>query len=413
MTQTHRPSPRSALDSQQAQQQLLSLFAASNKHFAARLWDGSEMHCGDPPDFTLVFPDQDAFMDLMRAQDPGRFAEAYVEGRFDVEGDMEAVLDLAAFLRRAHQDDTPAPSSPPATPAPHHTPAEDAENVRAHYDLSNDFFRLFLDDKMVYSSAYFARPEESVELAQDRKLDLICRKLGLSPGDRLLDVGCGWGALTIFAARNYGVQALGITLSREQAGEARRRAAAAGLDKSVTIEERDYRNLAGESFDKIASVGMIEHVGIDHYAEYFTALYRALRPGGLLMNQGITSTRMPVHRTGGDFIRRYVFPGSELGDLSTTLARAEDAGFEILDVQSLRRHYALTLRQWARRFAAKRAEARRLVPERVVRTWELYLPGCAQVFEEGIVSTYQIVAAKPDDGRSAVPLSRERWLAGG
>jgi len=353
------------------------------------------------------------FGSLVASCDPAAFAEAYVDGRLDIEGDIQAAVQLASYLRKIRPPSILRWLGDHRHEEPHerHTMAADRHDVREHYDLSDDFFRLFLDAQMIYSCAYFANPEQDLDQAQERKLDLVCRKLHLRPGESFLDVGCGWGALAIWAAKHYGVRAHGITLSGNQLETARTAVAAAGLSDRVTIEERHYQALHGGSFDKIASVGMIEHVGIPNYDAYVTAPYRALLPGGLLLYHGITQPAHPAARNGGEFVLKSVFPGAEIGDLAHTLAVMEQRGFEILDVQSLRPHYALTLAAWNRRYVAHRAEAAHFVSPRTLRIWDLYLPGCRQAFEDGVISVHQCLAAKPDEkGSVPVPLTREEML---
>lgn len=379
------------------------------RRFAVRLWDGQEVHWGTPRDFTLVFRDAEAFRAFFASCDPAYFAEAYVDGRVDIEGDLDTAMTLSGYLRRVELDlfEKLRFAAKLVAPRSRHTVSQDARDVRAHYDLSDDFFRLFLDEKMIYSCAYFGGPDCSLEEAQERKLELVCRKLCLQPGEAMLDVGCGWGGLVLWAAQRHGVRAHGITLSKNQAAIARRKVAEAGLAERITIDERHYRNLPAESFDKISSVGMYEHVGIARYPSYFAAVHRALRPGGLFLNHGITVSRHGRTRTGGSFIFRHVFPGAELDDIAHTQAVMVDAGFEILDVQSLRPHYAMTLREWSRRFRARKGQAAALVPAWVLRAWELYLAGCAQAFDDGLINVYQVLAAKTDaHGRSRAPLTR-------
>lgn len=377
-----------------------------------RLWDGTEVAWGSRRDFTLVFRDRATFGSLLASCDPSAFAEAYIDEHIDIEGDIDAAVGLAAYLRNVR----PSPLLHIARPlaraaALRRTRADEARDVRAHYDLSDDFFRLFLDERMVYSCAYFSHAEQALEEAQERKLHLVCKKLQLRPGESFLDVGCGWGALVLWAAERYGVRAHGITLSRNQAETARARVARAGLSARVTIYELHYADLPAATFDKVASVGMIEHVGVANYGAYFAAIERTLRPGGLLLNHGITQPPGAPERSGGHFVRNRVFPGTEFDVLPHSLSVMEKHGFEILDVQSLRPHYALTLGAWARRYAARRAEAARLVPQRALRTWDLYLPGCRRAFEEGIVSVHQCLAAKlPSTGRWVAPLTREQML---
>jgi cyclopropane-fatty-acyl-phospholipid synthase len=382
------------------------------RRFAVRLWDGSEVSWGPQRDFTLVFRDRRSFLSLIASRDASELAEAYVDGRLGIEGDVDAAVGLATYFQAAQAGALVRLARPVKRVAARlRSSKDDARDVHAHYDLSDDFFRLFLDRRMVYSCAYFSHPEQSLEEAQERKLDLVCRKLQLRPGDSFLDVGCGWGALVLWAAQRYGVVAHGITLSRNQADAARAAVARAGLSGRVTIEERHYKDLPEGAFDKIASVGMIEHVGIANYGAYFEKLERALRPGGLLLNHGITQPPGAPERVGGHFIVSRVFPGAEIDALSHTLAGMEDRGLEIVDVQSLRPHYALTLREWSRRYAAHREEAARFVPERNLRAWDLYLPGCRLVFEEGILSVHQSLAAKPAAGGAwTSPLTREETM---
>lgn len=380
------------------------------RNFAVRLWDGQEIAWNDTQAFKLVFADAEAFRLCLGSSDPARFAEAYVDGRLRIEGDLWEASELASYLRTVELDARDKLRFAPKliAPASPHTIERDRRDVQAHYDLSDDFFRLFLDDKMVYSCAYFATPEQSLEHAQERKLDLICQKLALGPGDRFLDVGCGWGALLIWAAQHYGVRAHGITLSENQAAEARRRARAAGLSDRVTVELGHYADLPSEAYDKISSVGMHEHVGRAKLRAYASAIHRALRPGGQFLDQGITAPPGGPAHTGGVFIFRHVFPGAELIPVTRIQAELEGLGFEIVDVQALRPHYALTLRAWFERFMARRADAARLVPERVLRIWDLYLVGSARAFEDGIIGVHQVLAAKPDaHERSCTYFTRE------
>ena len=378
--------------------------------FVVRLWNGDEISWGDRRDFTIAFRDPEAFRRCVATADPAQFAEAYIDGRLAIEGDLWAAVGLASHLRHVEVPLVDRLRLVPrlAVPASSHTKRRDRRDVQAHYDLSNEFFRLFLDERMVYSCAYFAHPEQRLEEAQERKLDLVCRKLSLRPGESLLDIGCGWGGLVIWAAQHYGVRAHGITLSEQQADEARRRVAAAGLADRVTIELRHYADLAREQFDKISSIGMVEHVGARNLPAYLRTVHRALKPGGLFLNHGITAPRIGPQRTGGAFIFRHVFPGAELLDIAQIEAEMEAAGFEIEDVHALRPHYALTLREWFRRFCAHRGEAARFVPERVLRIWDLYLAGCAYAFEDGIIGVHQVLAGKLDaSGRTAAAFTRE------
>jgi cyclopropane-fatty-acyl-phospholipid synthase len=302
--------------------------------------------------------------------------------------------------------------------------------------VGDDFYALWLDRHRQYSCAYFPTGMEDLDMAQERKLEHICHKLRLRPGERLLDIGCGWGGLAMSAAEKYGVRVLGITLSENQATYANFQIARAGLGDRASVKLQDYRDLAADSFDKIVSVGMFEHVGRSHLPEYFAQTYRLLKPGGLFLNHGI-SRRPPVlhfiptrsdlccsrpRRVGGAsvwqrlveqyllgsgaFIQCYVFPDSELMPLSEVNLIAEQAGFEVRDVENLREHYALTLRHWVKRLEARQAEAINMAGEATYRTWRLYMAASAYNFESGVLNVNQTLLAKPADGQSNVPLSR-------
>jgi cyclopropane-fatty-acyl-phospholipid synthase len=285
--------------------------------------------------------------------------------------------------------------------------------VRFHYDVSNEFYRLWLDADMVYSCAYFERGDESIDEAQRAKLDHLCRKLRLAPGDRLLDIGCGWGALVRHAARRYGASALGVTLSARQLEHAQSRISADGLDDCCGVELRDYRDIDGAArFDKIVSVGMFEHVGLRNFPGYFGAVARLLAPGGLFLNHGITRAGEGwPDTTDTRFINRYVFPGGELDSVGNVIRAMERAGFEILDVEALRPHYALTLRRWVERLERRREDARGLVPDAVVRLWRLYMLACAREFEAGSIGVHQILAAKRGAPPADLPLTRAHLYA--
>ncbi len=380
------------------------------KDFAVRLWDGTTVAWGNPAAYTLIFSDAETFADCMRSGDPSRFAEAYVNGHFDIEGDIYGALGLKDYLSSVQLStmEKLKAAAKLGVPQTRHTKEDDMRDVQAHYDLSNEFYQLFLDPKMIYSCAYFETPDTALEKAQERKLDLVCRKLRLKPGERFLDVGCGWGALVIWAAQHYGVEAHGITLSQNQYDLATQRVRDAGLEGKITIELKHYLDLPSDAFDKIASVGMVEHVGIAKYPEYFNALHRALRSGGLLLNHGITIKQKELDFIGGEFIFRHVFPGAELDTISDMLVHNQKAGFEILDVEELRLHYALTLRAWNERYRSNKATMAGMVPEKVLRVWDLYLPGCALAFEEGSIEVHQTLSAKnAPNGKNIAPLTRE------
>ena len=370
-----------------------------------QLWDGKEMDIGPAPSVTLLIKDPNLVTQLARPS-LDVLGAAYVEGHIDLLGPVEEVIYIGDVISRALSVDDFATPTREA-----HDKATDAEAISYHYDLSNDFYRLWLDRDMVYSCAYFESGEEDIDQAQQAKLRLICRKLRLKPGDRLLDVGCGWGGLARFAAREFGAEVFGITLSREQLALARERVAAEGLQDRVQLELMDYRDLPQDGrFDKVVSVGMFEHVGHANLPLYCQRLFGAVRPGGLVLNHGITSRHLdgrPVAHGAGEFIDRYVFPHGELPHLVGISSCISEAGLEIVDVESLRLHYARTLQLWSERLEARLAEAQALVPERALRIWRLYLAGCSYGFRRDWIDLHQILATKPlPDGGHELPWTR-------
>ena len=370
-----------------------------------QLWDGNEIEIGPTPCVTLVIKDP-SLVTRLRQPSLDVLGAAYVEGQIDLLGPVGEVIRIGDVITRAlGQDDFPLPSREA------HDKATDAEAISYHYDLSNDFYRLWLDRDMVYSCAYFETGSEYLEQAQQAKLRHICRKLRLKPGERLLDVGCGWGGLARYAAREFGAKVFGITLSREQLELARERVAEEGLAKQITLELMDYRDLPQDGrFDKVVSVGMFEHVGHANLPLYCQRLFDAVRPGGLVMNHGITARHIdgrPVGHGAGEFIDRYVFPHGELPHLVNISSCISDAGLEIVDVESLRLHYARTLEFWSERLEAQLEQAKRMVPERALRIWRLYLAGCAYGFRHNWINLHQILASKPlADGSHELPWSR-------
>jgi cyclopropane-fatty-acyl-phospholipid synthase len=284
----------------------------------------------------------------------------------------------------------------------------DAQAIAHHYDVSNEFYALFLDPLMVYTCAYYRDPDGKLEQAQEDKLDLVCRKLCLRRGESLLDIGCGWGSLAIWAAQHYGVRAHGVTLSRAQADYAAERIRREGIGDRCRVEYLDYRDLpAGASFDKIAAVGVIEHVGVQNYPAFFAGVRARLKDGGLYLNHGIVHEFHWKATSQTEFLRRHVFPNGELAGLSQTLTEMERAGLEILDVDGLRLHYARTCRQWVERLRARADEARALAGERIYRTWLLYLTCSAVAFEAGSIGLYQVLMRKHGD-RAGGPAPRTR-----
>ncbi len=416
------------------------------RDFVLRLWDGTVVSAdsGEETRFTLVLNRPTALRRMLLPPNELSLGESYLDGEWDLEGDILAAMRLGDVFEKlsmglgelvglarqvmALPDGKPQGNGHGGNPlasgrqraemrGTEHSKERDRKAVSYHYDAGNDFFRLFLGRRMIYSCAYFPTGTEDLDAAQEAKLEHTCRKLRLRPGERLLDIGCGWGGLITYAAERFGVQALGITLSQPQADLANRRIAEAGLADRARAMVVDYRDVSRHGpFDKIVSVGMVEHVGRKKLLEYFAAAWRALKPGGLFLNHGITSAARdpgafnPLDRyvfQRGSFIRKYVFPDGELMSLAENLAPAERAGFEVRDAESLREHYALTLRHWIRRLEANREEALRQVDERTYRVWRLYMAGCAHAFNTARLSIHQALLSKPDgDGRAHLPMNR-------
>ena len=399
------------------------------RDFQVRFWDGFVWGTHPQSRFTLVLKSPRALEAMYISPSELSLGESYVRGDFEIEGDIEAALDLGEhLLRQEHPIGKPSAllkpllrlavhEKPPATvPFPElsgqlHSRHRDRRAVTYHYDIPSEFYALWLDSRMVYSCAYFHAPDETLEAAQQNKLEYLCRKLRLRRGDRLLDIGCGWGSLVIHAAAAHGVQANGITLSEPQAEWARRQIHALGLDDRCRVEVRDYRDLdSAQPYDKIVSVGMFEHVGESKLPEYFHHAWELLRPGGVFLNHGIAYSAT-YHRRGPSFIDRYVFPDGELVPINLSLRAAEETGFEVRDVESLREHYALTLRHWLSRLESRSEEARRIASDTTYRIYRIYLAGSAHAFRRARLNVYQALLAKPTKGESGLPLTREDWYS--
>ena len=400
--------------------------------FAVRLWEGttwkSKPESGEQPRFTLVLQHPGALRKMFLPPSELNLGEAYIYNDFDIEGDIEAVFPLGDQIMDAHwgkmaqvrygkrllslpKTGQPRPDDSAAKlKGTRHSKERDKQAISYHYNRSNDFYALWLDTRMVYSCAYFAAPDDDLDTAQERKLDYICRKLRLQPGERLLDIGCGWGGLVIYAAQHYGVEAYGITLSQAQAELAQERIRDAGLTDRCRVDMRDYRDVNEEhSFAKIVSVGMFEHVGEALLSTYFRQAWHLLQPGGVFLNHGIATNATLAVQPEPSFNQRYVFPDGELVPISTTLRVAELAGFEVRDVESLREHYALTLRHWVSRLEAHADEARRFTNDVTYRVWRLYMAASIYAFLTGRANIYQTLLAKPEQGNSRLPLTRNDW----
>jgi cyclopropane-fatty-acyl-phospholipid synthase len=371
------------------------------------LWNGSQYDLGPAPTVSMYIHHKFALRYVLWPS-LGNLAKAYIEKDIDVDGALPAMIQVATKLAE-HAFYKPGRHKIKQRFC-WHTKRLDAAAIQYHYDVSNAFYRLWLDENMVYSCAYFGSGKETLEDAQRRKLDHILRKIQLKPGEKLLDIGCGWGALIIHAAKYYGAQALGITLSQNQYDFASRQIAEAGLADCCEVRLMDYRELTGE-FDKITSVGMFEHVGLKNLPLYFSKMHRLLKEGGLILNHGITSTDPGSGSTSlgaSDFISQYVFPHGELPHISLVLKTLSAASLEGVDIESLRRHYALTLAQWAQRFETHADQIKHIAGEKRYRIWRIYLQGCAHAFQQNWVSIYQVLACKAGGpGLNPLPLTRE------
>ncbi|MFE1308714.1 class I SAM-dependent methyltransferase [Streptomyces sp. NPDC058755] len=403
-----------------------------------RAWDGSQAGPADAP--TLVVRNRRALRHMLFKPGELGLARAWVAGDLGIEGDLYAVLDAMAALVWERGEDSRSlaqalrdpevraagrellklvgPPIPPAPPREEvrrrrhlHTRRSDKEAISHHYDVGNDFYEIVLGPSMVYSCAYW-EDGGTLESAQRDKLELVCAKLGLKEGQRLLDVGCGWGSMAIHAAREHGVSVVGVTLSQEQAAYARKRVADEGLTDRVEIRVQDYRDVVDGPYDAISSIGMAEHVGAERYLAYARSLYALLKPGGRLLNHQIA--RRPQHDESAyetdRFIDAYVFPDGELAPVGTTVTQLERAGFEVRDVESIREHYARTLRRWVANLEADWDRAVRLTSPGRARVWLLYMAACALAFERNRIGVNQVLAVRtPEPGGSGLPLRTRTW----
>ena len=402
-----------------------------------RCWDGSESGPAGAP--VLVVRSRRALRRLLWQPDELGFAQAYVAGELDIEGDMTTALQhfwgavrelgvakpeiglrtrlrAAGLLTRlgAVGPKPPAPGEQARLTGLLHSKSRDRDAISHHYDLSNEFYRLLLDEHMAYSCAYFTQAPGSSSYtlhdAQTDKLDLVCRKLGLQPGERLLDVGCGWGSMILHAAEHYGVHATGVTISSEQRDFIEKRVAERGLQGKVTVRLQDYREVDDGPYDAISTIEMGEHVGAKNYDTYTATLYRLLKPQGRLLLQQMSRVDNPG---GGAFIESYIAPDMTMVPLGTTANNIEKAGFEIRDVHVMREHYVHTIRAWLDTFESRIDEVVALIGEGQSRVWRLYIVGSALAFEENRMGVDQFLAVKPDaTGASGVPRTRDGWAVG-
>lgn len=372
---------------------------------AVRFWNGRRV---GPPDakvtITVLTP---ASITKLFPVTIGNLARAYAEGLVNIAGDIKDVVALATRMGKVS-----VTRKFPKLLNPIHTLRSDRAAVQFHYDVSNDFYRLWLDHNMVYSCGYFRDEHDSLDVAQEQKLEHICRKLNLQRGERLLDIGCGWGGLILWAAKHHGVHCVGVTLSERQHAYVTEKIRQLKLESLCEVRLMDYRQIDSEEhFDKIVSVGMFEHVGRKNLPAYFEKIYSLLKPGGLVLNHGISASWMKGSALSSDFsefIDRYVFPDGELVHVAEAMNELCTHGLEIRDVESLRPHYAKTLWHWVDRLDRHADKARQLVGEKAYRVWRLYMAGSAFGFERGWISLYQILAGRPEEkGVLPLPLTRE------
>ena len=384
-------------------------YSGRNLPIALVLPDGGRLVLSETPEID-VYARTWSGLRALASPELGRLARAYVHGDIDFSGGARRVLGLAEALVGSVSHGREQARARLRQWL--HRRRGNARNIQHHYDVSNAFYRMWLDERMVYSCAYFRSEADSLDQAQAQKLDHICRKLMLKPDEEFLDIGCGWGGLIFWAAQKYGVQATGITLSRNQYDQVRLQIGALGLNGRVQVELRDYLDLPTEQrYDKIASIGMFEHVGIKNYPRYFGKIHQVLKPGGLVLNHGITHNWPGAESLGsgiGDFVEEYVFPGGQLAHVSRVIGGLAAEGLELIDGEALREHYARTLWHWVERLEANADAARREIGEEKFRVWRIYLAGSAHAFDRGWLSLFQLLAGKPlPDGRLPHPLTRD------
>lgn len=406
------------------------LFNGVKKNFDIVLWDGTKIPADTDPEFMLKINYPCALWHALVPPTDLSMGEAYLYNLIDIEGNIYEIFPLGEKIKENFKNPLLAAklgtkllklkkyNDQCKKAIPHnrearlkgrkHSIERDKEAISYHYDVSNEFYKLFLDKNLVYSCAYFPTGQEDLDTAQELKLDYICRKLQLKPGEKLLDIGCGWGALVIHTAKNYRVEALGITLSKNQYEYANEWIKREGLEGKVRVEYVDYREVEAPpgGFDKLVSVGMFEHVGEEMLHKYFEKAWKLLKPGGIFLNHGIACRWKDCGFRENSFTNKYVFPDGELLAINTTLRHAEEVGFEVRDVESLREHYARTLKFWVARLEKNHEKALQYVDEVTYRIWRLFMSGSSYGFDTGRHNLYQTILVKPDKGKSGMPWSR-------
>lgn len=404
---------------------LVNLFSGyDGPTFSFKLWDGWQWTLAEDPEphCTLIIHSPHALASLAHGADEVALGEAFIHKELDVEGDILAAFPVVEYLierpasARHRLVETLVSCALEVERwfelGIRHSPKRDQASIAYHYDLPVAFYRPWLGPTLAYSCAYFRSPEESLDQAQTQKLELISRKLRLKEQEHFLDIGCGWGSLVLHAAGRHRVQARGITLSREQAAVSNQRIMEADLGGRCRVEFRDYRECGelAQCFEKIASVGMYEHVGLENLPLYFKTVYALLKPGGTFLNHGIARSQASLPRT-NSFIDRYVFPDGKLVTVAQAIEAAERAGFEVRDLENLREHYELTLRKWVDGLKQHKKALLDIVSESTYRIWLLYTAGSAAAFRRGDIAIYQVLLSRPDRGCSRLPLLREDWYS--
>lgn len=391
---------------------LENIFSKTDKNFNIELWNGKVISYSYNPKFVLKFLDKDIFKDLVINPNIMSFAKAFMNKTFDIEGNIFDALKLKDDISHLEISNKDKLNLFLKTVSFHntHSKEKDKESIAHHYDISNEFYKIFLGETMMYSCAYFKDNTNNLNSAQENKMEHICRKLRLKKGDKFLDVGCGWGSMIIWAAKHYDVQATGITISKEQYEYTKSKIKIEGLENKCFVELKDYRDIKDEKvFDKIVSIGMFEHVGSENLSLYFNIMNKLLKDDGLFLNHGITNRKnAELSKNEAEFIDKYIFPNGELKNISDVLDVMETSKFDVFDVECLREHYYKTLKCWVENLKAAKDKAISIATENIYRTWLLYMSGCAINFEEDFISVYQVLLGKQRQKSGfLIPLTRE------